>query len=96
MARGVHMVYGTIRIRDQTTAPRPAARLPKEFVARANRIALGSVLLFLALLGMLFWEQVSAWQSANQWLRHNHDVLGTAKDLALAVRDAEPDSAVSC
>ena len=42
-----------------------------------------------ALVGILAWDRFNAACSAREWSQHSYDVLGTVKDLNLAVRDAE-------
>ena len=58
-------------------------------VVRANSLIFGAVMVMLILVGGLTWDRSSASRSAREWSDHTYQVLGTIKDLDLAVRDAE-------
>ncbi|MCJ2109190.1 CHASE3 domain-containing protein [Methylobacterium sp. E-041] len=63
--------------------------MTKHLVARANVLILAVLLAILALVGAMTWERLNASRDARQWSQHSYDVLGTLKDLAIALRDAE-------
>jgi signal transduction histidine kinase/CheY-like chemotaxis protein len=63
--------------------------MTKYLVARANALVFGVLLVILLLVGGVTWDRFSAARSARLWSEHSYRVLGTLKDLALAVRDAE-------
>jgi signal transduction histidine kinase len=63
--------------------------MTKHLVARANVLILAVLLVILALVGAMTWERLNASRDARQWSQHSYDVLGTLKDLAIALRDAE-------
>lgn len=63
--------------------------MTKHLVARANVLILAVLLAILALVGAVTWERLNASRDARQWSQHSYDVLGTLKDLAIALRDAE-------
>jgi CHASE3 domain sensor protein len=58
-------------------------------VRRANVLVLVVPLIFLGLIGALSWERLNASRDARKWSQHSYAVLGTMKDLAIALRDAE-------
>ncbi|MEL6063523.1 CHASE3 domain-containing protein [Methylobacterium sp. DCY52] len=61
----------------------------KRIVARANLLVFGVLLAILALVGIVTWERLNASREAREWSQHSYRVLGTMKDLAIALRDAE-------
>ena len=63
--------------------------MTKHLVTRANVLILGGLLAILALVGALTWERLNASRDARHWSQHSYRVLGTLKDLAIALRDAE-------
>jgi signal transduction histidine kinase/CheY-like chemotaxis protein len=63
--------------------------MSKYVVARANVLIYAVLIIFLLLVGGLIWDRLNAAQSAREWSEHSYDVLGTIKDLNLAVRQAE-------
>ena len=63
--------------------------MTKHLVARANLLVLGVLLVILALVGAVTWERLNASRDAREWSQHSYRVLGTLKDLAIALRDAE-------
>ncbi|GEL42827.1 MULTISPECIES: CHASE3 domain-containing protein [Methylobacteriaceae] len=63
--------------------------MTKHLVARANVLLLAVLLTILALVGAVTWERLNASREARQWSQHSYRVLGTLKDLAIALRDAE-------
>lgn len=63
--------------------------MTKHLVTRANVLILGVLLAILALVGAMTWERLNASRDARQLSQHSYDVLGTLKDLAIALRDAE-------
>jgi signal transduction histidine kinase len=58
-------------------------------VRRANVLALAVLMAVLAMVGAVTWERLSASRDAREWSQHSYAVLGTMKDLAVALRDAE-------
>ncbi|WP_019905850.1 CHASE3 domain-containing protein [Methylobacterium sp. 77] len=63
--------------------------MTKHLVARANILVLGVLLALLSLVGAVTWERLNASRDAREWSQHSYGVLGTMKDLAIALRDAE-------
>jgi len=63
--------------------------MSKRIVARANLLVFGVLLAILALVGIVTWERLNASREAREWSQHSYRVLGTMKDLAIALRDAE-------
>lgn len=63
--------------------------MTKHLVARANVLVLAVLLAILGLVGAVTWERLNASREARQWSQHSYRVLGTLKDLAIALRDAE-------
>jgi signal transduction histidine kinase/CHASE3 domain sensor protein/FixJ family two-component response regulator len=63
--------------------------MSKYVVARANVVVYAVLIIFLLLMSGLIWDRLNAAQSAREWSQHSYDVLGTIKDLNLAVRQAE-------
>jgi signal transduction histidine kinase/CHASE3 domain sensor protein len=63
--------------------------LSRILVARANTAALAAIVLLMAMLAAVTWRQHAGTQAAREWVRHTYQVLGTLKDLGIAVRDAE-------
>ncbi|ACK81451.1 CHASE3 domain-containing protein [Methylorubrum extorquens] len=47
------------------------------------------LVVILALVGTVTWERLNASRAAREWSQHSYRVLGTTKDLAIALRDAE-------
>jgi signal transduction histidine kinase/CHASE3 domain sensor protein len=58
-------------------------------MARANILVFAVLLSILALVGIMTWDRLNATKTAREWSQHSYDVIGTLKDLNLAVRDAE-------
>ena len=63
--------------------------MTKHLVARANLLVLAVLIGILALVGGVTWERLGASREAREWTQHSYRVLGTMKDLAIALRDAE-------
>lgn len=63
--------------------------MSKYIITRANALVLGVMIAILTLIGGLAWDRFDAARSAREWTRHTYTVLGTIKDLNLAMRDAE-------
>ena len=58
-------------------------------VRRANLLVPVVPLIFLTLVGIVVWDRLNASRDARKWSQHSYRVLGTTKDLASALRDAE-------
>ena len=58
-------------------------------VARANALVFGALVIILLSIGGVTWDRFTAARTARQWSQHSYNVLGTLKDLNLAVHDAE-------
>ncbi|MDO9714270.1 CHASE3 domain-containing protein [Paracraurococcus lichenis] len=63
--------------------------MPVAATRRANRSAMMAVGLLLAVVGFLLWTQFVTARQAREWVSHTYEVLAVAKDLKIAVRDAE-------
>ncbi|CAO4185987.1 histidine kinase [Methylorubrum aminovorans] len=63
--------------------------MTRHLVTRANLLVFGVLVAILALVGALTWERLNASRVAREWSQHSYRVLGTTKDLAIALRDAE-------
>jgi signal transduction histidine kinase/CheY-like chemotaxis protein len=63
--------------------------MTRYLVARANILVFGVLVVILALVGAVTWERLNASRDAREWSQHSYRVLGTIKDLAIALRDAE-------
>ena len=63
--------------------------MSKQLVSRANLLMFGVLVAFLALIGFLTWDRMQAARSARSWTQHTYEVLGTIRELGIAVRDAE-------
>ncbi len=63
--------------------------MTRYLVARANLLVFGVLVVILALVGVLTWERLNESRVAREWSQHSYRVLGTTKDLAIALRDAE-------
>ncbi|CAO4144637.1 CHASE3 domain-containing protein [Methylorubrum aminovorans] len=63
--------------------------MTRHLVTRANFLVFGVLVAILALVGALTWERLNASRASREWSQHSYRVLGTAKDLAIALRDAE-------
>jgi CHASE3 domain sensor protein len=63
--------------------------MTRHLVTRANLLVFGVLVAILALVGTLTWERLNASRVAREWSQHSYRVLGTTKDLAIALRDAE-------
>jgi CHASE3 domain sensor protein len=58
-------------------------------VSRANLLVFSALIGFLTLIAFLTWDRSVAAQSAREWTEHSYQVLGTIRELEIAVRDAE-------
>jgi signal transduction histidine kinase/CHASE3 domain sensor protein len=56
---------------------------------RAREIAIAAVVILLGVVGVLTWDSFTTANKSRSWVHHTYDVLIAAKDLGLAVRDAE-------
>ena len=63
--------------------------MTRYLVTRANLLVFGVLVVILALVGAVTWERLNASRVAREWSQHSYRVLGTTKDLAIALRDAE-------
>ncbi|SFE91257.1 CHASE3 domain-containing protein [Methylobacterium sp. yr596] len=63
--------------------------MTRYLVARANMLVFGVLVAILALVGGMTWERLNASRDAREWSQHSYRVLAVAKDLAIALRDAE-------
>jgi signal transduction histidine kinase len=63
--------------------------MTKYIVTRANLLVFGVMVAILLVVGGMTWDRFSAARSAREWTQHSYEVLGTLKDLNLAVREAE-------
>lgn len=63
--------------------------MTRYLVTRANLLVFGVLVVILALVGVVTWERLNASRVAREWSQHSYRVLGTTKDLAIALRDAE-------
>lgn len=63
--------------------------MTRHLVTRANLLVFGVLVIGLALVGAVTWEQLNASRVARELSQHSYRVLTTAKDLAIALRDAE-------
>ncbi|WP_407530424.1 CHASE3 domain-containing protein [Methylobacterium oryzisoli] len=63
--------------------------MTRYLVTRANLLVFGVLVVILALVGAVTWERLNAARVAREWSQHSYRVLGTTKDLAIALRDAE-------
>ena len=63
--------------------------MTKYLVSRANFLVFGVLAALLLIVGGVTWDRFSAARSARAWAQHSYDVLGTIKDLNLALRSAE-------
>jgi signal transduction histidine kinase/CheY-like chemotaxis protein len=63
--------------------------MTRYLVTRANLLVFGVLVVILALVGAVTWERLNASREAREWSQHSYRVLGTTKDLAIALRDAE-------
>ncbi|WP_066921334.1 CHASE3 domain-containing protein [Methylobacterium sp. CCH5-D2] len=63
--------------------------MTRYLVSRANLLVFGVLVAILALVGAVTWERLNASRVAREWSQHSYRVLGTTKDLAIALRDAE-------
>ncbi|TDH59542.1 response regulator [Dankookia rubra] len=60
-----------------------------QLARRAHGLALIAVAGFLAVVGILLWEQFDSNRGAIAWVGHTHVVRDTARQLQIVVRDAE-------
>ena len=58
-------------------------------VTRANSLLFAVLAALVLLVGAAAWDRFNAARSAREWALHTYEVLGTIKDLNLAMRDAE-------
>jgi signal transduction histidine kinase/FixJ family two-component response regulator len=58
-------------------------------VTRANSLVFGAAVAILVLLGLTTWDRLEAAHDARLWWQHTYNVLGSVKELDLAVHDAE-------
>jgi signal transduction histidine kinase/FixJ family two-component response regulator len=65
--------------------------MSKKLVSRANLLVFSALIGFLTLIAFLTWDRSVAAQSARAWTEHSYQVLGTIRELEIAVRDAETD-----
>ncbi|BAQ47628.1 MULTISPECIES: CHASE3 domain-containing protein [Methylobacterium] len=63
--------------------------MTRYLVARANMLVFGVLVAIFALVGGVTWERLNASRDAREWSQHSYRVLAVAKDLAIALRDAE-------
>jgi signal transduction histidine kinase/CHASE3 domain sensor protein/CheY-like chemotaxis protein len=56
---------------------------------RANELVLTAVLLLVAVMALLTWDQFRVAHEARFWVRHSYQVIGAIKDIGSAVRRAE-------
>lgn len=63
--------------------------MSQHLVRRANVLILAVLLAILVLVAGVTWERLNVSRSAREWTQHSFQVLGTLKDLAIALRDAE-------
>ncbi len=63
--------------------------MTRYLVACANMLVFGVLVAILALVGGVTWERLNASRDAREWSQHSYRVLAVAKDLAIALRDAE-------
>ncbi|XYD06722.1 CHASE3 domain-containing protein [Methylobacterium sp. NMS12] len=63
--------------------------MSQHLVRRANVLILAVLLAILVLVAGVTWERLNAAREAREWTQHSFQVLGTLKDLAIALRDAE-------
>jgi signal transduction histidine kinase/CHASE3 domain sensor protein len=63
--------------------------MSKHIAARANLMVFAVLIGFLALIGALTWDGFVAARTARTWTQHTYEVLGTLRDLGIALRDAE-------
>ena len=61
----------------------------KYLARRANFLVLLVLVVICGLVGVLTWDRVNAASAAREWSEHSYEVLGTVKDLSLAVQHAE-------
>lgn len=58
-------------------------------VARAHLISFAVLIGVIGLVGLLSWDRLNAARSARDWTMHTYEVLGTIRNLGMAVREAE-------
>ncbi|MDR3534701.1 MAG: CHASE3 domain-containing protein [Rhodopila sp.] len=63
--------------------------MSEKIVVRANVLFFGVLIAILMLIGFMAWDRFNATRSARQWAQHTYEVLGTIRELGIAVRDAE-------
>ncbi|GJE07957.1 Sensor histidine kinase RcsC [Methylobacterium jeotgali] len=63
--------------------------MTRHLVKRANILFLGVLLLILALVAGISLERLNAARDAREWAQHSYRVLGTLKDLVIALTEAE-------
>jgi signal transduction histidine kinase/CheY-like chemotaxis protein len=63
--------------------------MSKRLVSQANLLVFGALIAILALISFVTWDRFAAAQSAREWSDHTYEVLGTIRELEIAVRDAE-------
>ena len=66
-----------------------SADMTRHLVKRANILFLGVLLLILALVAGISLERLNAARDAREWAQHSYRVLGTLKDLVIALTEAE-------
>jgi signal transduction histidine kinase/CheY-like chemotaxis protein len=65
--------------------------MSKTLVSQANLLVFCVLIAFLVVTGFTTWDRFSAARSASRWTQHTYDVLGSIRDLEIAMRDAESD-----
>lgn len=65
--------------------------MSKQIVSQANVLVFGGLIVLLAVIGFTTWDRFDAARSAREWTRHTYDVLGTIRELDIAIREAEAD-----
>ena len=63
--------------------------MSKKLVSQANVLVFGVLIAFIGLVGFTSWDRLSAASSARRWTLHTYDVLGTIRELEVALGEAE-------
>lgn len=63
--------------------------MSRRIISQANLLVLAGLIAFIIAVGFLTRDRFDAARSARQWATHTYEVLGSIKDLQIAVRDAE-------
>ncbi|HEX3954025.1 MAG TPA: CHASE3 domain-containing protein [Stellaceae bacterium] len=63
--------------------------MAKALVKHANILSLIAAILVVFIIGLLTWRQFANLRESEFWVDHTYRVIGTTKDLGIALRDAE-------